>query len=229
MTRAPERPTLRLAHRGDWRRAPENTIAALLAAFDVPGCDGLEFDVRTSGDGVPVLLHDLSLARVQGVDARVGALTADALGSHGVPTLAAALRAIDARRSGAFLDVELKSTDHGAPTAGVLRAARGDAPGDAVVSSFEDAALRSMADVLPGWRRWLNADDLAPSTIARAVGLGCSGISVQFRALDREALARARDAGLDVAAWTIRTRAEAERVSALGVVAMCVEDEALDH
>ncbi|MEA2611891.1 MAG: Glycerophosphoryl diester phosphodiesterase family, partial [Chloroflexota bacterium] len=34
--------TLRLAHRGDWRRAPENTIAALLAALDVQGCDGLE-------------------------------------------------------------------------------------------------------------------------------------------------------------------------------------------
>ena len=40
------RRTLRLAHRGDWRRAPENTLAAFLAALAVPGCDGLEFDVR---------------------------------------------------------------------------------------------------------------------------------------------------------------------------------------
>ena len=63
---------LRLAHRGDWRRAPENTIAAFLAALDVPGCDGLEFDVRAAADGVPVVIHDDTLARVQGSRARRG-------------------------------------------------------------------------------------------------------------------------------------------------------------
>ena len=51
---------------------------------------------------------DRFLDFVEGAD-----LTADALGEHGVPTLAAALRAIDSRRADAFLDVELKSTDHG--------------------------------------------------------------------------------------------------------------------
>ena len=56
---------LRLAHRGDWRHAPENTIPALLAALQVPACGGLEFDVRLSADGVPVLLHDETLERVQ--------------------------------------------------------------------------------------------------------------------------------------------------------------------
>ncbi len=37
---------LRLAHRGDHRRYPENTLAAFRAALALPGCDGLEFDVR---------------------------------------------------------------------------------------------------------------------------------------------------------------------------------------
>ena len=33
---------MRLAHRGDWRRAPENTVAAFLAAMAIPaGADGL--------------------------------------------------------------------------------------------------------------------------------------------------------------------------------------------
>ena len=40
--------TLRLAHRGDWRAAPENSLAAFLAALAIPACDGLEFDVRAS-------------------------------------------------------------------------------------------------------------------------------------------------------------------------------------
>jgi glycerophosphoryl diester phosphodiesterase len=77
---------LRLAHRGDWRRAPENTLAALRAGLAVPGCDGLEFDVRLSGDGVPVLLHDETLARVQGHPERVDTLSARDLESHRWPT-----------------------------------------------------------------------------------------------------------------------------------------------
>ena len=95
---------LRLAHRGDWRHAPENTLPALLAALKAPACDGLEFDVRLSADGVPVLLHDETLARVQGRPERVDDLRARALAELGVPSLADVLAAIPHR---AFLDVEL--------------------------------------------------------------------------------------------------------------------------
>ena len=49
----------RTASRRSWRRVA------------VPGCDGLEFDVRRSRDGVPVLLHDETLERVQGRPDRV--------------------------------------------------------------------------------------------------------------------------------------------------------------
>jgi glycerophosphoryl diester phosphodiesterase len=31
--------------------------------MDVPGCDGVEFDVRASADDVPVLVHDVTLER----------------------------------------------------------------------------------------------------------------------------------------------------------------------
>jgi glycerophosphoryl diester phosphodiesterase len=37
----------------------------------------------------------------------------------------------------------------------------------------------------------------------------------------------ARSAGLDVAAWTVTDPVVARRLSALGVVAMCVEGDAL--
>ena len=62
---APQR-TLRLAHRGDWRAAPENSLAALTAALANPACDGIEFDVRASSDRVPVCNHDATLERVHG-------------------------------------------------------------------------------------------------------------------------------------------------------------------
>jgi len=91
--------TLRLAHRGDHRDVPENTIAALVAALDLGRCDGLELDVRLSSDGVPVVIHDESLARVQGRPELVAALTADQLAAHRVPTLAAVLALAHRRRS----------------------------------------------------------------------------------------------------------------------------------
>jgi myo-inositol-1(or 4)-monophosphatase len=194
--------TLRLAHRGDWRRAPENTIPAFLAALAVPGCDGLEFDVRLSRDGVAICNHDETLKRVHGIDRRIADLTAAELEAIGVPSLEAALAAIPRR---AFLDVELKG-DPGRPAFEALVAGRGPGLERAVVSSFDDGALRRVGGWAPTWPRWLNVRDAAPATIDRAVELGCRGLSVEWHALDRPAVDRARAAGLDVAAWTVRRR-----------------------
>jgi glycerophosphoryl diester phosphodiesterase len=215
---------LRLAHRGDWRVAPENSLDALLAATGIPGCDGVEFDVRLSRDGVPVLLHDETLRRVQRRPERVDALDAAALGEAGIPTLASVLEALP---RDAFLDVELKGDAHGDGTASVLRAGRGEAPARALLSSFEPATLATMRDRLPGWRRWLNAEDLTPATLSLALGLGCGGVSVLWGGITAAAFRRADEAGLEVAAWTVRRPATVERLGRLGVAACCVEGEAL--
>jgi glycerophosphoryl diester phosphodiesterase len=216
--------TLRLAHRGDWRRAPENTLPALLAALDVPGCDGLEFDVRAARDGVPVVIHDETLDRVQGVGGRVAAMTAEELAAHGVPTLEEVLAAVPRR---AFLDVELKG-DPGRGAVDVLTAGRGPGLERAVVSSFEPATLERVGRLAPAWPRWLNVEDLGPATIELAVRLACRGVSVHWPAIDGRSMARAREAGLDVAAWTVRRRPSYARLERLGVVAICAEAAALD-
>jgi glycerophosphoryl diester phosphodiesterase len=216
--------TLRLAHRGDWRDAPENSIAALQAALAIPGCDGLEFDVRRSSDGVPVLLHDETLDRVQGRPERVDALTADELELAGIPSLADALTAIGRR---AFLDVELKG-EHDRAVVEVLAAARGADLRGAVVSSFDGATLERIAGLAPAWPRWLNSDAFDQTVVAAAVDLRCRGVSVWWESIDDAALAAARAAGIDVAAYTIRRRATFDRLSRLGIVAVCVEAAALD-
>ena len=217
-------PALRLAHRGDWRRAPENTIAALLAALDVPGCDGLEFDVRAAKDGVPVVIHDETLERVQGVAARVASLTAEELAAHGVPTLEDVLAAVPRR---AFLDVELKG-DPGRGAVDVLTAGRGPGLERAVVSSFMPATLERVGRLAPSWPRWLNTRDLEPATIESAVALECRGIAAQWRAIDPRSAGRVREAGLDLAAWTVRRRPTYARLERLGVIAICAEAAALD-
>lgn len=57
-----EGPAEIVAHRGFSARAPENTLAALSAAIEA-GADAVEFDLRVTADGEPVLLHDDTLDR----------------------------------------------------------------------------------------------------------------------------------------------------------------------
>jgi glycerophosphoryl diester phosphodiesterase len=218
------RRALRLAHRGDWRAAPENTLAAMRAALANPACDGLEFDVRGSREGIPILLHDATLDRVQRRPGRPEELSIDALAEAGVPTLADVLAAAGSR---SFLDVELK----GEPVPDVipvLEAARGTVLARAVVSSFEAHTIAWVGDHRPGWPRWLNTMDLSPSTLGLASELGCRGLSVDWHAIDAAGMTRAASMGLEVAAWTVRQRATAARLERLGVVAICVEAAALD-
>ena len=215
---------LRLAHRGDWRRAPENSLAAFRAALAVPGCDGLEFDVRAARGGVLVCYHDDTLKRVHHIDRRVAELDAGDLAAIGVATLEAVLAAVPRR---AFLDVELKE-DLGRSVFEVLASRRGPRLERAVVSSFLPAALERIAGLAPAWPRWLNTRDAEPATIGMARELGCRGISVEWRALDRSALARARAVDLDVAAYTVRRRPTFARLERLGAAAICVERAALD-
>jgi glycerophosphoryl diester phosphodiesterase len=222
--------TLRLAHRGDWRAAPENSLAAMEAALRVPGCDGLEFDVRASSDGVPILLHDPSLLRVQGIDAVPSALSAAECAAHGVSMLGDVLKAVGCDP---FLDVELKELVPA--TVDLLELERGgiDDAGrpelrNAVVSSFDPAILRWLGEERPTWPRWLNALVLTPPRIEVAARLGCEAISVRWQGIDEHSVALARAAGLGVAAWTVRDRATYRRMADLGAVAICAEDAALD-
>ena len=222
--------TLRLAHRGDWRAAPENSLAAVQAAAVLPGCDGLEFDVRSSFDSVAVLLHDATLARVQRVPLACSTLTAAQLAEHGVATLAEVLAAIGCDP---FLDVELKEPVKSAIDSLELERGRTDDAGqpelrNAVVSSFEAPILGWLRALRPTWPRWLNARDLSAATVDRAAELGCAAISCEYHGIDADGIGRASEAGLAVAAWTVRSKADYDRLAALGVMAICAEAEALD-
>jgi glycerophosphoryl diester phosphodiesterase len=216
--------TLRLAHRGDWRRASENTLAAFEAALANPACDGLEFDVRAASDGVPVVCHDETLQRVQGRPERIDRLPSTALVDYGVPRLEDVLRVAGHRP---FLDVELK-VDPGPVVVEILAASRGPELRNAVISSFDPDVLAAVGRRAPTWPRWLNTRTLDDATVEAANALGCRGVSVEWHALHAVSVSLAHSAGLQVAAWTVRRRSTFDRLERLGVVAVCVEAAALD-
>ena len=218
----PNRP-IRLAHRGDWRHAPENSVAAFVAAMRVPGCDGNEFDVRLAADGVPVVIHDATLARVHGIARWVAELTATELRTHGIPTLVEVLTAVPPPT---FLDVELKE-DIGRSVVPLIEAARATPPVDTVISSFGPATIAQVRALRPSWPCWLNSETLGPGAIGLARELGCRAVAAEWHAIDARTVARARSAGLDVVAWTVRRSTTVTRLDRLGVVAVCVDGPAL--
>ncbi len=109
--------TMICAHRGASAYAPENTLAALRLAVD-QGVPMSEIDVQLTADGVPVLLHDLTmerttngmgplaglnLAQVRGLDA--GSWFGTKFAEERVPTLEVVIGALGDRLQ---LNIELK-------------------------------------------------------------------------------------------------------------------------
>ena len=201
--------TLRLAHRGDWRVAPENSLAAIEAALRTPDCDGLEFDIRVSADGVPgPAPRREPRPGPEACPPACVTLTAAQLAVHGIPTLGQVLarhrlrvlprrRAEGARPGG---DRRPRARARGAPARTAAR--RFETPCSPRSSPRSSNGSPSER---PAWPRWLNAYDLSPRDDrcrdrARLLGdlrrVACR--STQPASPER------RDAGLEVASWTVR-------------------------
>ncbi|MCT4682566.1 MAG: glycerophosphodiester phosphodiesterase family protein [Roseicyclus sp.] len=109
-----------VAHRGDWRSLPENSVAAMLSARDV-GADMVEIDVQTIADGTLVVIHDDTLDRTTGASGAVADLSSEALAGlrlragsggdgapltdHALPTLEAML---DTLRGKVLVNIDTK-------------------------------------------------------------------------------------------------------------------------
>jgi len=86
-----------LGHRGYKELYPENTLLAFRKAFEA-GANGVEYDVRESSDGIPVIIHDDSLERLTGHKIMISESTVPDIKKHlidgkeEVPTLEEALK-----------------------------------------------------------------------------------------------------------------------------------------
>lgn len=69
-----ENNVLVISHRGDWRYAPENSLAAVQRCIDL-GVDVVEIDVRLTKDGHLVAMHDLTVDRTTNGKGKVSDLT----------------------------------------------------------------------------------------------------------------------------------------------------------
>lgn len=207
-----------LAHRGDSRREPENTLPAFTAAVH-RGADGVELDVRLTRDGVPVVIHDATVDRTTDGHGRVGELSTTELrrlrcratGGHrsrpGVPLLAEVVAW--ARQHRVELHVELKDAKpRQRLLEGVIELLDSDDLAPLVtVSAFDASLLAQLRAISP-----LEVALLHTSTQRRpwltAQRLGASGLHSPWRSLQPELWRHARAAGLALRAYTLDTAAE---------------------
>jgi glycerophosphoryl diester phosphodiesterase len=94
-----------VAHRGASVERPENTIEAFEAAIDA-GADAIEFDVRMTADGHPIVMHDPDVSRTTDCEGLVSEMSLNEIRKLGVPTLEEALRCLSGR---AAADIEIKN------------------------------------------------------------------------------------------------------------------------
>ncbi|MCH7835733.1 MAG: glycerophosphodiester phosphodiesterase [Chloroflexi bacterium] len=209
-----------ISHRARAGHAPENTLAGIRAALQI-GADAIEVDVQASADGLPVLMHDLTLDRTTNGSGDLVSLTLEQLqaldaGGEPVPTFA---QALEMTRGRALLVAEIKRPGCERALAEVIRAA--EALADVMVWSFLPPALEAMRQaepMVPGalliapqsMGNWPSMQDLA-------LRLDLQAVSVFHLNLDASVIAQARRHGLAVYAWTADTERDIQRLLDLGV------------
>jgi glycerophosphoryl diester phosphodiesterase len=221
-----------IGHRGAAAHGPENTLAGLRKAKAL-GCRWVEFDVRLTADGQPVLLHDNRLERTTDGRGRVSALSLAAVRRHDagrwfhssfagerVPTLEEAVMLLAELGLGA--NVELKAArGKEAATGGVVaelvaRTWPAD-PTRLLISSFQQGALAAARDRAPHIARGILFRRVPKNWRKVAAGLGCVTIHADQQRLRPAVISEIRRAGYPLLAYTVNDPERAKILFDFGV------------
>jgi glycerophosphoryl diester phosphodiesterase len=212
---------------------PENTLAAFERAR-AEGARAIELDVRTCAEGIPVVFHDPTLARMTGnrygrrvCDIRLEELQAIDLGDGvRVPTLSEVLGW--ARERDVAVNVELK---HDVPerntlARNALRAVRAQRA-DVLLSSFDPVLLAAALAFGPGIPRALLVHEGqsrwagALQEVVRPPLVG--SLHLERKQGQPRAIARYRRRRLRLGAWTVNDPREALDLVRLGVASIITD------
>ena len=228
-----------VAHRGASWDAPENTLAAARLGW-AQHADALEVDVHLTRDGEVAVIHDDTLLRTTGREARVDALTSAeirkldagvwkgaAWRGERVPLLREMLATVPA---GKKIYVELKAAKGLVPALHRAVAAGPVSAGSVVFISFEAEALAEAKRALPGCTAYFLADtpegapEKLPALIALCRSQGFDGLGVSAGwPIDAALVSRLRAEGLQLNVWTVNDAKRARELLEAGVASITTD------
>ena len=227
------RPLL-IGHRGYPAKFPENTLAAFEGAIQ-DGCDMIELDVTLTKDRKVVVIHDDTLDRTTTGKGPVRGHTLEAIkaldagswfdarfAAERVPELSEVMKLTAGR---CMLNIEIKES-----------AFEADYPVDAIehqvvklvktsggidrviISSFDKRILERIAAMdAPPAVAYISDQGADKGLVEMLLAIKAFSWHPRFTVLTRDQVNMLHAAGLKIFPWTINTRAEAEKVLALGV------------
>lgn len=243
-----------LGHRGSSAVAPENTLAAFSRALR-DGADGIEFDVRLSRDGVPVVIHDATLKRTGRVDQPVSALTAaelreidvgswfdaraqsaETFAGERLPTLTQVFELFAPNNGLLYIELKCDAGEGAVLAAAVVKLCR-ESPlkNRIVVESFDLTAIAEIKKIDSGIRTAaLFEPKLSQpiSTIRRhkmieaARNVGADEIALHHTLAGPGIIEKAIQQGLAVVVWTVDQTEWISRARSLGVKALIANNPA---
>jgi glycerophosphoryl diester phosphodiesterase len=221
-------------------------MAAFAEALAV-GADGIEFDVRLTRDGVPVVIHDSTLRRTGGLSRRVADLTweeiskvdvgswfATRYANETVPSLAELFTLFQSNNSTLYLEMKSDSVAEQRPLseACVNAIDEHSLRGRVVVECFELTALQILREIDQEIKTVALFEPTLtnPSVwsdqriINQAIDVGAVALALHHRLARESLVQKAKGAGLHVAVWTVDDPAWIERARAIGVDALITND-----
>jgi len=239
---APIAPPRVIAHRGAKATSPENTLASIRQAV-AEGATWIEFDVKLTSDGHPILMHDPTLERTTNGKGNVADTPLDAIraldagswfggrfAGEKVPTLEEALEVMSGLAMGFNLEIKPCPGREAETAQAAVRCVKQRWPGylpTPIFSSFRAESLAASRAAEPEIPRGFLFERLPADWQRQASELGCAAIHPNARNLTREEVAAVKGAGFPVLAWTVNEPARARELIAWGVDALITDNPAV--
>jgi glycerophosphoryl diester phosphodiesterase len=224
-----------IGHRGAAAAAPENTLAGIRAAKEL-GAAWIEFDVKLTKDGHPILFHDdrldrttdgrgpvaaATLAEIRRLDA--GSWFAPAFHGEPVPTFAEALALCSELGLGINVEIKPCRTREAATAAATMATLDRLWPQGLpapLISSFAPEALRVAHALAPDLPRGHLAGRLPRSWRALMARDDCTTLHLDHRRLSERQCGAIVAAGVPLLLYTVNDGEQARRLLAKGVTAV---------
>lgn len=224
-----------IGHRGAAASAPENTLASIRQAH-AEGASWVEFDVKITADGVPILMHDDRLGRTTDGRGKVAKTLSedlqklDAGGWFGttfvgerVPTLEAALELC--ADLGLGINVELKPSPGRAEATAKATVAAVDqiwpdnlpAP---LFSSFDRPSLSTIRAIKPDARLGFLCTRVPRNWFDAMTKLGCCTLHVSNHWIRQKHIDAAATRDVPVLVYTVNDPARAKKLIDAGVTSV---------